>query len=441
MYGLSWSLMIMQHPTEPGASMPEESARCASVRTHRIEWPSVGITRIPLRIYSDADAYAHEQDAVFRGPTWSFLCLEVEIPNPGDYITTKVGHTSVIVVREEGGDIHALVNKCVHKGSVLCYEAQGHRKRANFVCPYHNWVYNFEGELTSVAFEHGVQGKGGMPEDFDKSQFRLIKLRVDTIKGLVFGSFSDKAPPLLDYLGPIMVRHIERTLYGKIKILGRYSQVMHNNWKLYVENSRDNYHPSLLHAFFSTFKINRLSAEGGTLQDDDGRHHITFTKRYTDVGDQAYDSGIIRAMRDDFGLKDPSLIDQWMEYPDQITNAIQSIFPGFVLHQIMNSLGTRQVVPLGIDKCELIWTVLGFEEDTPEQTLIRRKQSNLVGPAGYVSMEDGTIGAFVEKGIRGDPDDVAIIEMGGKTTGSMATRATETSVRGFWKFYRELMGV
>jgi hypothetical protein len=94
-----------------------------------------------------------------------------------------------------------------------------------------------------------------------------------------------------------------------------------------------------------------------------------------------------------------------------------------------------------VDRCELIWTVLGFEEDTPEQTLIRRKQSNLAGPAGYVSMEDGTIGAFVEKGIRGDLDDAAVIEMGGKGTGPMATRATETSVRGFWKFYRELMDV
>jgi anthranilate 1,2-dioxygenase large subunit/terephthalate 1,2-dioxygenase oxygenase component alpha subunit len=56
-------------------------------------------------------------------------------------------------------------------------------------------------------------------------------------------------------------------------------------------------------------------------------------------------------------------------------------------------------------------------------------------------MEDGTIGAFVEKGIRGDLDDAAVIEMGGKGTGPMATRATETSVRGFWKFYRELMDV
>jgi anthranilate 1,2-dioxygenase large subunit/terephthalate 1,2-dioxygenase oxygenase component alpha subunit len=406
-----------------------------------LTWPREGITRVPLNVFSDPDIYKWEQDLVFRGPTWSFLCMETEVPNAGDYITTKVGDTSVIAIRTPEGGINALVNKCVHKGSILCYDASGHRKNKDLVCPYHNWMYDLEGKLTAVAFERGIQKKGGMPEDFDKSQHRLIRLRVETISGLVFASFSQEAPSLEDFLGPVMVQHMRRTLYGKPRILGRYSQVMHNNWKLYIENSRDNYHPSLLHAFFSTFKLNRLSAEGGTLQDEASRHHITFTKRYTDVGDTAYDSGMIRAMKTDYGLKDPSLIDQWMEYDDQITNSIQSIFPGFVLQQILNSIGTRQVIPLGPDKCELVWTLLGFEEDTEDQTYVRMKQSNLVGPGGLVSMEDGAIGAFVEKGIRGDTDGVAVIEMGGKGVGGMATRATETSVRGFWKFYRELLDV
>ena len=56
-----------------------------------------------------------------------------------------------------------------------------------------------------------------------------------------------------------------------------------------------------------------------------------------------------------------------------------------------------------------MWTLLGFEEDTPEQTYARIKQSNLVGPAGLVSMEDGAIGGFVQKGIAGDLDSAAII--------------------------------
>lgn len=407
-----------------------------------VNWPAEGYTRVPLNVFSEPGVYAWEQDLIFRGPTWSFLGLECEIAVPGDYITTMVGDTPVIMVRRADGGINALVNRCVHKGSLICYEPRGRRdRRHNFVCPYHNWIYDFDGNLTSIAFEKGVQGKGGMPADFDKSLHRLTRLRVETIRGLVFGTFSEATPALHDYLGPVMVEHIERTLYGTLRVLGRYSQLMHNNWKLYVENSRDNYHPSLLHAFFTTFKLNRLSAEGGTRQDDRSWHHITFTKRYTDQGDAAYDSGTIRAMKEDYGLGDPSLIDQWIEYPDNITNSIESIMPGFVLHQILNSLGTRQVITRGPEKCELIWTLLGFEEDTEEQTRIRVKHGNLVGPGGLVSMEDGEIGQFVQRGIRGDLDGSAIIEMGGRGVGPMPTRATETSVRGFWKAYRELMHV
>jgi anthranilate 1,2-dioxygenase large subunit/terephthalate 1,2-dioxygenase oxygenase component alpha subunit len=407
-----------------------------------LTWPAGGITRVPMHVFSNPELYAWEQDRIFRGPTWNFLCLEVEVPEAGDYVTTQVGDSPIIVVRKKDGSIGALVNRCVHKGSIICHQPKGKRTRVhNFVCPYHNWIYDFEGKLTSIAFEKGIQQKGGMGADFDKSEHRLTRLHVETLNGLVFGTFSDETPPLRDYLGPVMVEHIERTLHGTPRILGRYSQLMHNNWKLYIENSRDNYHPSLLHAFFSTFKLNRLSAEGGTRQDDRSWHHITFTKRYTDKGDAAYDSGMIRAQKDDYGLKDPSLIDQWMEFDDQITNSIQSVFPGFVLQQVMNSLGTRQIITRGPETCELVWTLIGLEEDTEEQTAVRLKQSNLVGPAGLVSMEDGAIGGFVQKGIRGDLDKQSIIEMGGRDVGGMPTRATETSVRGFWKVYRELMGV
>lgn len=260
---------------------------------HILQWPVEGYTRVPLQVFADPEIYAWEQDLIFRGPTWHYLGLEAELPQPGDYITTHVGDSSIIVVRRADGGVNALVNRCVHKGSTICYQPKGKRQRHNFVCPYHNWIYDFDGNLTSIAFEQGIQQKGGMPADFDKTQHKLTRLRVETIRGLVFGTFSDQTLPLRDYLGPAMVGHIERTLYGKITILGRYSQFMRYNWKLYVENSRDNYHPSLLHAFFSTFKLNRLSAEGGTLQDERNWHHITFTKRYTDKGDQAYDTGMI----------------------------------------------------------------------------------------------------------------------------------------------------
>lgn len=404
-----------------------------------LEWPAEGITHVPLQVYVDPEVYMWEQDRIFRGPVWNYLGLEIEIPAPGDYVTTRVGDTPVIIVRTESGRINAFVNRCAHKGVTVCYQNQGNCK--TFTCPYHNWIYDHEGKLTTVPFERGVQNLGGMPKDFNRGEYRLVPLRVETLSGLIFGTFSAQTKPLEEYLGEDMVAHVRRTLHGQPRVLGRYRQVMHNNWKLYAENARDNYHPSLLHGFFTTFKLNRLSAEGGVRQDKAGWHHIVFAKRFTDKQEGEYASGVIRAMKTNYGLEDPSLIDQWMEFEDSITNSIQCIFPAFVLQQILNSIATRQLVPLGPEKCELVWTLLGFDADTEEQTRVRVKQGNLVGPAGFVSMEDGVIGEFVQRGIRGDLDATAVILMGGRDVAPVPTRATETSVRGFWRVYRELMDV
>jgi anthranilate 1,2-dioxygenase large subunit len=76
-----------------------------------VSWPEPGYTRVPLNVFSDPGLYAWEQDLIFRGPTWSYLGLEIEIPATGDYITTQVGDTPVIVVRKPDGSINALVNK------------------------------------------------------------------------------------------------------------------------------------------------------------------------------------------------------------------------------------------------------------------------------------------------------------------------------------------
>jgi anthranilate 1,2-dioxygenase large subunit len=89
---------------------------------------------------------------------------------------------------------------------------------------------------------------------------------------------------------------------------------------------------------------------------------------------------------------------------------------------------------------ELQWTYFGFEDDTHEMQRRRLKQSNLVGPAGYVSMEDGCVGGFVQRGAAAAAAEVSVVNMGGEGAESQETRATEASVRGFWKAYRAYMG-
>src|SRR5262249_44364207 len=152
---------------------------------------------------TDPEIYALEQQRLYRGPVWNFLCLECEIPNPGDYKTTWVGDTPVIAVRADDGSISALVNRCAHKGALLCYKPCGSVRE--FECVYHNWVYDLKGNLTGVAFKRGVGGKGGLAADFDQKQHGLERLRLETYRGLVFGTFSDATSPFRDYIGAELV--------------------------------------------------------------------------------------------------------------------------------------------------------------------------------------------------------------------------------------------
>jgi anthranilate 1,2-dioxygenase large subunit/terephthalate 1,2-dioxygenase oxygenase component alpha subunit len=348
----------------------------------------------------------------------------------------------VIVSRDADGEIYAFENRCVHRGALICLEDSG--KARDFQCVYHAWTYDLQGNLKGVAFKDGVNGKGGMPGTFCMESHGPRKLRTATLCGLVFGSLSDEVPPLEEYLGEEIVSRIERVLGKPVEITGSFTQALPNNWKLYMENVKDSYHASLLHMFFTTFRLNRLNQRGGIIVSESGGHHVSWSaidKAAQEKADAAYSEQGIRAEHEGYRLADASMLDGADEFGDGVTLQILSVFPGFVLQQIQNSLAVRQVLPRGTGATELNWTYLGFADDTPKMRQVRLKQGNLIGPAGFVSMEDGAVGGFVQRGIGTARGEQAIVEMGGEGVESQETRATETSVRGFWKIYRELMGV
>src|SRR4051794_443612 len=85
-------------------------------------WPVDGIGRVPYWLYTDADIYAAEQELIFRGPSWSYVAFEAEIPEPGDFVRTSIGDPPVIVPRDRHGAAHVVVNRCAHRGVQLCTE-------------------------------------------------------------------------------------------------------------------------------------------------------------------------------------------------------------------------------------------------------------------------------------------------------------------------------
>ena len=399
------------------------------------QW-SKGLTRVPFQVYQDPALLDQEQRLLFEGPVWNYLCLETDIPNQGDWRTTFVGRMPVVVVRTETREIAGFENRCLHRGALICLDNAGNAK--DFTCVYHAWRYDLGGTLKSVAFGKGVNGRGGMPDSFRVQDHITRTLRIATFSGLVFGTFSDATPDVENFIGPKVAAALRLTASRKLQVIGRFTEVLPNNWKLYAENVRDTYHASLLHVFFATFRINRLSQGGGVSVSDTGACHVSTTLAPTQETDSAYDG--MRSVDDGLHLSDPSMLDAEDEHGDRVRQQILSVFPSFAMQRTYNVMAIRQFVPRGVDKTDLNWIYLGYADDTPSLRRRRLKQLNLAGPAGFVSMEDGCIGNFVERGAVAAPQGVSLLEMGGGGTESQDTRATETAIRGFWKMWRGIMG-
>jgi len=271
---------------------------------------------VPFRLYTDPEQYRLEQERIFKGPTWNYLCLAAEIPAPGDWVATTLGEVAVIVARGPDGAVNAFVNRCAHRGNLLCLTQKGRAKE--ITCIYHGWSYDLEGKLTGVAFEKGVKRQGGMPPEFRKDDYHLQRLQVAELSGLVFGSFDKDVPDLETYLGPVVAGGIRRVMNRKPHIIGRSTQVLPNNWKLYFENTKDTYHASILHAFLTTFRINRLSQAGGINIDESGGNHFSFAKLDYAAEDAEYKAAALRSDTD-LKLADNSIIESVDEYGDSIS--------------------------------------------------------------------------------------------------------------------------
>lgn len=403
-------------------------------------FPNTDGSRIPYKVFSSDQIYALEQERIYRGPTWSFLGLEAEIPKPGDYKSTFIGDTPVVMTRDADGALAAWVNRCAHRGAMICRLPRGNA--LSHTCVYHQWSYGAKGNLQGVPFRRGQKDATGMPSDFDPKQHNLRQLRVESYRGLVFATFSESVASLADYIGPEMRPFVDRIFCKPVVYLGCTRQYSDSNWKLYLENVKDPYHASLLHLFHTTFNIFRVGMKARCVPDaQQGLHSTVYvSKSDEDVSAAVYKNQQIRSYDEQFRLEDDSILALHKEYEEVTTNHIQTIFPQLVIQQIHNSLVVRQLLPKGPDHFELIFHFFGYEDDTPEMRDLRIKQANLVGPAGYISMEDTEATELVQRGTVGDGNETSVIEMSRAAPDEQGTLITESLVRRFWVGYQNLMG-
>ncbi len=149
----------------------------------------------------------------------------------------------------------------------------------------------------------------------------------------------------------------------------------------------------------------------------------------------------MRSAADDYTLEDTSLIDVVDEHPDRIRQHIVTVFPNFVVQKTQNAMALRFFTPAGIDRTNLEWIYFGYANDTPQKRKRWLRHLNLGGPAGFVSMEDGCVGGFVERGIATADAETSIVRMDGSGIESQTTRATGAAVRGFLSLWRRVVAL
>ena len=421
--------------------MPMDDA--AGIGATGVVFPAADFSRVPYAVYCNQQVYEDEQERIFRGPVWSYVGLEAELPNPGDFKTTAIGDRPVIVHRGEDGEFAVFVNRCSHRGTTVRRECFGNS--ATHTCIYHQWTYDAKGSLIGLPYSKGVKGKGGYSKDFDVADHSMAKLKVESYRGVIFASFNHEVEPLAGYLGETMREQFDRMFCKPIKILGYNTQSIRANWKLYLENLKDPYHSGLLHYFLpAVVNTFRVTMKGGMLMDDKTHaHSVLFARMGTEDEQETRETyKEIDKFNPKFTLNDPSLLERRdEEFNDDVKNLVYLIFPNLAVQQILNTLATRQIVTFGPEHFELRWTYFGFEDDDEEMQAIRIKQSNLIGPAGLFSMEDGEAMELVQRAARRNRDQHELVELGG--LGPIEDSdylITEVSIRGLWKHYCHLMG-
>jgi len=383
--------------------------------------------RINSRVYTDTQVFDEELERIFhRG--WVFVGHRGEIPNPGDFRQKRIGRQPVIMVRDASGQVNLLLNRCRHRGAMVCNEERGNTRA--FRCAYHGWTYKLDGTLAGVPYPDGYD------ESFRREEYGLARVpRMAEYRGLIFGSLSPAGITLEEHLGRA-ARELDMFVglsdADEIEVTaGVHKYNFKANWKLAVENSMDGYHPNVTHESFIAAVIERVrnhptpehkavfnpdsfQAGGGGIAKDIGGGHVML-----DYGFRIYDPlnndplPPVRAIN-------PSGEEHLAEMtrrtsPERAADMLREggthtlIFPNLILI----GLHMRVVQPLSVDYTEVCLYPTTLKWLAPEVNAIRlRSHEAFFGSASLGGPDDSEIFERIQTAAAADLEPWNIISRG-----------------------------
>ncbi len=195
-----------------------------------------GIMSNSIEAYVNPERYEKEIERIYKKLPLA-LCLSSEIPNANSHRAMNVIDTPVLITRAKDMKVRAFLNVCRHRGSQVCEEGSGEKR--NFICPYHAWTYNHEGELI------GMYGEKTFGE-INKEDFGLIELNCEERAGLIWVMLSPEVEfDIDDWLGDFALEL--ETLNLKEWFIYDQREIKGPGWKVALDGYLEAYHHNQLH--------------------------------------------------------------------------------------------------------------------------------------------------------------------------------------------------
>lgn len=248
------------------------------IRNDSVEW----VPRATLggQDYTSAEIYDQERERIWWGD-WVCVGRSEEVANPGDYLVRDLAGESVFIARNHDGELNGFYNVCSHRGTKFLDDDTKGNVRKAFVCPYHAWTYDLDGNLI---------GTPNVKEDelFDRSAYPLCRFTVDEYAGFLFVNLSPEPRPLLEALtdGAESMTVFERFKMDELRIGVRIVYEVEANWKIVVENYNECLHcPSVHPELVQVVPLFRFGEVWDEELPDDGNRMVEGATSFTMTGE------------------------------------------------------------------------------------------------------------------------------------------------------------